>query len=204
MALVLAIAKFNAPAPDPSEIVKMASEIIGLPIQFQSSENIPDFNLYAGEIFFQFIPEEKIQLYSYREYAIKEQEDKIVEETGYESPFTTEGYNDCNGVQRVYVRGILGQEMTLLNVITIALKKLGGELEETYDELSEYDCKITEEELLQRVQKYYKEMKPIFIRQKILNFISLPFIFLFAIISTPYFIFIAYKKLFKQLWRKYY
>ena len=201
MARIMSMTKFSYPAPHPNEIVKMASEITGLTVQFQANDNIAAFNEYSGEIYFEILPEEKVKLYSYQMCAIKELEDKSSKETGYESPFKPLGYDDCNGVQRVYVDGILGQEVTILNVATVALMKLGGELEDSYYELSEYDSQITEEELKQRVLKHYKKMKPIFLMQKVWGFIALPLIVIYTIISTPYFLFVTYKNLLKRLWK---
>ncbi|MCA9398136.1 MAG: hypothetical protein KC618_00185 [Candidatus Omnitrophica bacterium] len=180
--------KFKYPAPRPNEIVEKASEISDLTVRFISKgEENPDWKEFSGKIFFDAFPEQFVDIYAYKMDAIKEREEK----SECPSSIKSEGFYDCDGVQRIYVKGYLELESTLSGIIHLALLKLGGESNRKDDEyyFAEYDRKITVDELNQRIQKnkeFVKKTRPWHVLGSFLSIFVIPVYVVLKIIIFPF------------------
>jgi hypothetical protein len=127
MGLVVQNVVFENTAPSLSRIVERIVEIGGLPLEVQesNSEIRGDlFDLHA-RISFECLPGHGIKVYTYRAGAVKE----LLERAGLsKQPVAkvVEGVHERIGAQTVYLEGYRGQDLTIMDVATLALETLGG------------------------------------------------------------------------------
>lgn len=151
---------------------------------------------FAGELFFEVAPKERIEIRAYKSGAVKQ----FLEQTELPAGPTfmkTEGYDDAPGSLRVYTETYLGREPTLFNVVTLSLVRLGGILENKGDNLQAFDQKLTTAELLVRHRSNtarHQKLTPLYFLGGILLVLTLPFHLLWTVLRLPIRLLRIYRK----------
>lgn len=192
MGMICSVTKFDFPAPQPELIARKVSEICGLHAHYTRNEHtLDDVHEFSGTLCFETVPEEKIELYAYRQGAIK----RFNEELGmpdHGARIKTQGYSDADGVQRVYLDSYVGCELTLFHITELALLKLGGNSERPSDAPAEHDRILTIEELRARFQankEIHRKNRPWYVLYGVFLVLCLPFQLVWTIVSMPFMLF---------------
>jgi hypothetical protein len=179
--------RFAYPAPGPDAIAKAITDICGLPVNYASSEYKDDLHEFSGDIFFTFAPTAKIEIRAYKQGAVEEFERQL----NLPVPVATmkvEGRDDKDGTQRVYIES-RSSELTLFYLTQLALKRTGGTLFHDLDDEAKYDQRITEPEMLARLQAnttYHKKRIPLYALGALCFVATLPFIIVWTFIKAPF------------------
>jgi hypothetical protein len=128
MGLISQSVMFEGPAPSLAQIVEKIVAIAGLPLNVEeSSSEIKGgvFDLHAT-IGFAALPSHSIKIYTYRKRAVQ----KIIAQTGLSAPGlakVVEGANERPGTETICLQAYHGQDLTAMDVATLALESLGGQ-----------------------------------------------------------------------------
>src|SRR6476469_9087857 len=128
MGLVSQSVAFESAAPPLSRIVDKIVEIGGLPVKVQESDSEIREDLYDlhAHIGFACLPNHDIKIYTYRDGAVRE----LLVQTGLSKQLVAkvvEGADERTGTPRVYLEGYSGQDLSIMEVTTLALESLGGQ-----------------------------------------------------------------------------
>jgi hypothetical protein len=163
MGIVTSEAAFDGKAPDLKSIGEKVAELSGLVVSVtESSDELKGtlFDLH-GYLAFACAPESRIELHSYQAGAVKELCEDMFGKADFPLARAVKGRNEPPGTQAVYLRGFIGQEMTLFFTIELALEALGGRPPHPLpdDVRQEYGKPITAAELLERQRRMARQMR---------------------------------------------
>lgn len=190
MGLICSTIEFDYPAPNEELLLARISDISGLPvIKVKSNdEDLYSFNIF---IIFESFPNCELQVYAYAPGAI----DKMLENERIEGdphpnwPMPLEGSEEAKGKQNVYLKGYVGQELTLFRATWEALESLGGiRVKEKSESEDEYRFPITMEELAKRHKDQKKQLNKFWLRILLLLPVMIPIYFvksIYALIKIP-------------------
>jgi len=154
---------FDGRGPTVDALAAKISELSGLPVSVQAP-GPGDLGIYDQHayLFFVAMPEEQLEVFSYRRGAAKKFYNDFME--GFENLPTAKyavGLNEAPGTQVVYLRSFVGHEPTLMMATVLALEALGGRTRSpiTDDIRREYGTPITEQQLAERRKKLHKELR---------------------------------------------
>ena len=134
------------------------------------------------------MPDEKIDVYSYRQGAVKRFDEKMGM-PDHPAMMKKQGYFDDDGVQRVYLETYIGCELTLFHITELTLVKLGGRPERENSNPIEHDKILSEDELQARFlahRKFHRKNRPLYILCGLFIVLTLPFHMLWALVSMPF------------------
>jgi len=188
MGLLLDKIAFEYPAPRAVAIADAATKECGLKVCVEHLER-DEYRDFSANLYFEGFSEYVVEVYTYRQGAIRKLEDKMEHESGHKSPIQCQGYDDADGIQRIYFRSFLEAENTLFEVLTLAARKLDGCLEEGEPESGEELPTLTSEIMASRHEQFHKEQKkrlPGYIAYGALTLITSPFWILWMVIKMPF------------------
>jgi hypothetical protein len=160
MGIITEEVRFEGQAPDAARIADKVKEIIGLPIILHESgpEMRCDFHSLHAQLAFARFPKQRVELTAYRPGAVQELQKRNGTDT---LPFAraVQGAHERPGTQTVYMRGYIGQELTIIFATMLALEALGGHLREPVSEemRREYGSRIATAELERRQRKVERQ-----------------------------------------------
>jgi hypothetical protein len=128
MGVVVVQVAFDWHAPDLSRIAEKITELSGLPLKVIESGADVKADLYDwhAHLMFTCDPEVQLKLHCYRAGAVQECYRQTFGDARLPMAKYVQGLNEAPGTQTVYLRGYVGQELTLLLVTELALEALGG------------------------------------------------------------------------------
>ena len=190
MGKIMSVVKFDSPAPGPDVITRKASEICGLAICYERDEHtLDELHEFSGKLYFESMPEEKIDVRAYRQNGAKGRWDETNKISTSDAAMKPLGDSDSGEFQMVYLDSYLGCELTLFHVTELALVKLGGSTRRNSGNLVEHDKVLTAEELQARFQahrEFHRKNRPLYVLYALFIFLSLPFHIIWAIVSAPF------------------
>lgn len=160
MGIIHSEIKFKNRTPTAREIAAQVTRIVGLEVAVTEEPRVAESDLYDVHAKLSFVasPKSPIEITSYRPGVLKER--MSLEGTNL-SPFAemVEGANETPGSQSLYLRGYIGQEVTLYFAIELACEALGGQLGEPLpdDIRREYGRPIPVAELRRRHRKVERQ-----------------------------------------------
>jgi hypothetical protein len=162
MGIVFDHMTFKRHAPDLAHISAKITELTGLAmVATESSDEVKGtlYDLHA-HLAFACVPEEMIEVFSYRVGAVKEFYEAYTEGIKLPTERFVAGLHEPPGTQAIYLRGSIGQEPTLFMATILALEALGGEPREPLpeDQRREYGRPITIAELQERRRKTHRQL----------------------------------------------
>jgi len=179
MGLITTEVKFAGPAPPLARIVEKIQEIGGLPLVVEESNSEIRGDLYDlhARVGFECLSKHDIKIYTYREGAVK----KFLEQSGMSKMPIAKvmtGANERAGTQTVYLEAYRGQDLTIMEVTTLALESLDGEprTAPTPDVRRKFSKPLTERELNQRK----RSLRLRGIAHAIVAILALPFVLIYA------------------------
>jgi len=199
MGIIRTVSIFEGEPPRPNSLCKTIEEISGLSVQFtEDKEPINEYRAFSGKLAFPFNPEDtSLEIYSYIPGAVKAMEKETENRTGFSSLVNCEGFDDCDEAQRIYLRSYIGQEMTLHNLASLALHKLGGRIDDDIEYLEQFNTKLSVEEVKERIHQnneYHRKRKPFYVIHFLFCICMTPFYFIWVLITMPYYILKAYRE----------
>lgn len=156
---------FEGGAPELSSIADKVAELSGLALSIRELSADVKANLYdlQGYLAFACAPGTQLEVYAYRAGAVRELYHQTFGDADLPIARCVQGLHEAEGTQAVYLRGYLGQELTLLVMTTLALEALGGRPREPIgdEERRHYGTPITPAQLHKRHRKLARQTWPI-------------------------------------------
>ena len=115
---------FLGTPPDPDTVCIEIEKICGLPASFQPDELDEELAEISGKLQFPGFERSAVSLKLYRPGAVA----RHCDEDDFPMPEIVDGFADHENRRTVYLRGYVGQEMTLFQLTLLALEHLGGEV----------------------------------------------------------------------------
>lgn len=201
MGMMFASVTFQDRAPPLSDICAKITDICSLRVVVLKSDTDEIHDLHAT-IAFECAQDLTLEALAYRQGAIAQSLDDAFDEPTHRSFMkrVVQGANEPAGTQRVYLRGYLGQEPTLMLTTQLALEALGGTPAQAIpdDERQTYKKPITESELAQRRRETERELRKV----GVITVLMLPAVIpmwiigsLWFLITLPFRIWRAYRAL---------
>jgi hypothetical protein len=167
MGIVAGDAVFDGTAPQLQGIAEKVTELTGLAVEVTESDAEVKANLYDlhGYLAFACAPQSRIEVHAYRPGAVKELCEEMFGDADFPLARVVKGRNEAPGTQTVYLRGFIGQEMTLFFATELALEALGGRSKYPLPEDVRRECgtPISEAQLQERMRKTAREMGSMFL-----------------------------------------
>ena len=189
---------FNSPAPKPEVICEKASSLCGYPITFKLHEEFDDDLLeYQVEVNFEGFDYNSVVMYAYRDGAVKALEDEFSDEVEHTFIIKTQGYDDRDGRQTVYLEGYIQDEITLYQVLLKTLSYFNP-LPDEHGGFEDFDIpQLTQEsieELYLANERRERRRLPLYILYGVLTILWIPFSFLWTLLTLPFAIYRIYRK----------
>ncbi|MGE5549166.1 MAG: hypothetical protein ACM3ZC_01370 [Bacteroidota bacterium] len=151
---------FDERAPDVVAIADKITELCGLAISVEKDgpEDETDLYLMHARLAFACMPEDRIEIYSYRPGAVKMRCSIDFAEVHPRLFKNIEGLDEPDGMQVVHLKSFLGPDPALFILAVLALESFGGRSSPPLsdDERREYGRKFTVDEIIERQRKAIK------------------------------------------------
>lgn len=197
MGVVINEVAFQGRAPQLSDIADKITEVSGLPLSVTESGEDVKGDLYDlhGYLAFACAPEQQLEIHAYRGGAVRKLCEEMFGNVRLPIRKCVQGTNEPAGTQSVYLRGYIGQELTLLATTTLALEALGGRPKHPVgdEERREYETPITPAQLEERRRKVAKQMQPVAVVGLLLLPVMIPLWIVGIIVMMPWCIWKGYK-----------
>ena len=188
MGLILDKIAFEYPAPRAEVIASAASRQCGLQVCVEYAE--PDqFRDYSANLYFDGFPEHVVKVHTYHQGAIREYEQEAYLASGFRSPIRCQGFDDADGIQRIYIQSYLESENTLIEVLIHATRNLEGCLDGVESDEVDGLVNLNSAIMTKRHNEFRKAQKkrmPWYIAYGLLMLITSPFWILWMLIKLPF------------------
>jgi hypothetical protein len=196
MGRIIAKIAFEYPAPGAESIADAATRRCGhrVCVRPAVTGKLQD---YSAELYFEGFPEHVVKVYAFRQGAVRDHELEVERESGFPASIRCQGFDDADGIQRIYIQSHLDSENTLFEVLADAARVHEGCLEEGE---SNEDCELVRLDssiLTERHQNFraaWKREMPRRLAQVLLMIIATPVWLLVILVKLPFEILQARRK----------
>jgi hypothetical protein len=162
MGIVIQEITFDGRAPSLAQIAEKITALCGLPVMVTESNAEIKGDLYDlhGQIAFTGVPEEQINLWTYRPGTVRQFFQDAVGEVELPSAQNVTSLTEAEGTQAVHLESFVGKEPTLFNTTVWALEALGGRSRQPVsNEVQAYRQPLTADELHERQRLVHKQVR---------------------------------------------